>query len=172
MTSQGAPCSRRNIARPWGFSLLLAVCFSLPLRAQPDQREQALKTTVEKTVRAIASGDSAVLASIVDPQGISVGADNLRHSASSFRYDLTNHTGLYCELFQKGCKTQHNPQYTLGYVLSTGPADYPLGADVEFKIDKDKGTFDYIEPVGGDLIVTFSYRFVGGKWYLYGIHYV
>ncbi len=77
----------------------------------------------------------------------------------------------HCELFEKGCKTDHNPGYTLEHVLNSGAK--PTSSDLKFKIDGNVGTLEYWEFGGvGDLIVTLSYRFAGGKWCLHNIHYV
>jgi hypothetical protein len=135
-------------------------------------KEATLQGIGRKTITAIATGDYVYISSIVDPQGIYVGYDGVKHTTESFRNDLAQHIGLYCELFEKGCKTNHNPGYTLGHVFMTAPSSNPLNADLQFKIDRDKGSLDYIERSGGDGIATFSYRFTGGKWVLYNIHYV
>jgi hypothetical protein len=152
------------------FFCLSFVLVSAVLAQTIPPKEATLHAAGRKTILAIAHGDFAYISSIVDPQGILIGYDGVKHSAASFRDDLAHHTGLYCELFEKDCKTDHNPGYTLGHVLMSGSD--PLNADLQFKIDKDNGTLDYMEPGGGDLIATLSYRFAGGKWYLYNIHYV
>jgi hypothetical protein len=134
-------------------------------------KKVALHAIGRKTILAISSGDSAYISSITDPRGIYVGHDETKHPTASFQKDLLKHIGLYCELFEKGCKTDHNPAFTLGYVFRTGGS--PPSANLKFKIDGTNGTLEYWEFGGeGDLIATLSYRFTGGKWYLYNIHYV
>ena len=133
--------------------------------------ETVLRTIGRKTILAIADGDSAYISSIVDSQGIYVGYDGVKHSAESFRNDLARHVGLYCELFEKGCKTDHNPGYTLGHGFKVPGG--PRNADLKSKTDGETGAVEYWEfGSNGDLVATLSYRFVGGKWYLYNIHYV
>jgi hypothetical protein len=74
---------------------------------------------------------------------------------------------MYCELFEKGCKAQHNPAHTLGHIFRSSAN--AIDSDLKFKT----GTLEYWEFGGeGDLIATLSYRFVDGKWYLRGIHFV
>ena len=160
--------SARHTA-PFCLGILLAIA-SIPGYALPP-KEVALHDIGRRTILAIAHGDSAYISSIVDPQGILIGYDGVKHSAASFRDDLARHTGLYCELFEKGCKTDHNPGYTLGHVFNT--PGWPRDADLKSKIDGESGTIECWEFGGdGDLIATLSYRFVGGRWYLYDIHYV
>ena len=156
-------------------SLLLAVLLASSTVALPagavTSKEAALHTTGLRTIQTIAIGDAAYIASIVDAKGIYVGYDEVRHPAESFKNNLAHHVGVYCELFEKDCKTDHNPNYSLEHVLSSG--EKPTDSDLKFKIDGSVGTLEYWEFGGaGDLIVTFSYRFAGGKWYLYNIHYV
>jgi len=151
------------------FSLGLVLVLSVIPAGAITPRETALHAIGLKTITAIATGNYAYISSIVDPQGIYVGHDGVKHTAATFRDDLTHRTGLYCELFEKGCKTDHNPAYTLGHVFNSGGD--PLDADLQFKFDEDKGSLDYNER-SGDGIATFSYRFSGGKWLLTDIHYV
>ncbi len=100
-----------------------------------------------------------------------MGYDEVRHPADSFKDDLARHVGAYCELFEKDCKSDHDPGYTLEHVLRSGGK--PTNSDLKFKISGNKGTVEYWEPGGaGDLIATLSYRVAGGKWYLYNIYYV
>lgn len=100
-----------------------------------------------------------------------MGYGGVRHSAESFKHDVAQHVGLYCELFRRDCKTGHNPDYTLEHSLSSGGK--PTNSDLKFKIEGNVGTVEYWEFGGeGDLIVTFSYRFANGKWNLYNIYYV
>jgi hypothetical protein len=140
-------------------------------RGAVKSKEAALHATGLRTVQAIAGGDAAFIDSIADPKGIYVGYDEVRHPVDSFKNELAHHVGLYCELFEKDCKTDHNPNYSLGHVLNSGAK--PTNSDLRFKIDGSVGTLEYWEFGGaGDLIVTFSYRFVGGNWYLYNVHYV
>ncbi len=150
--------------------LLLISLLALPLRAA-SPKESALHQIGFRTIRAIANGDAAYIASIADPEGIYVGYDGIRHSANSFRGDLAHHIGMYCELFEKGCKTVHDPSYTLQHVFKSGTP--PSNSDLKFRIDGNAGTLEYFEFGGdGDLIATFTYRFADGKWRLRNIHYV
>lgn len=135
------------------------------------QKEATMHKIGVATIRAIADGDPAYIASIVDPEGIYVGYDNVRHTTGSFKNDLAHHVGLYCELFEKDCKTDHNPAYTLEHTLGSGAGR--TNSNLKFKIEGNVGTLEYWEFGGaGDLIATFSFRFADGKWYLYNIHYV
>ena len=153
------------------FSLGLGLVLSVRPAGAITPRETALHAIGLKTITAIATGNYAYISSIVDPQGIYVGHDGVKHTAATFRDDLTHRTGLYCELFEKGCKTDHNPGYTLGHAFNA--PGWPRGADLKSKIDGDDGTVECWEFGGkGDLIATLSYRFDGGKWYLYNIYYV
>jgi hypothetical protein len=150
--------------------LLTSLAAALPSSASTP-KEAALHTTGLRTIQAIAGGDAAYIASIADPKGIYVGYDKIRHPVDSFKNDLAHNVGLYCELFEKNCKTNHNPSYSLGHVLSSGAK--PTNSDLKFKINGNVGTLECWEFGGaGDLIVTFSYRFADGKWYLYNIYYV
>jgi hypothetical protein len=134
-------------------------------------KEAALHSIGVRTIRAIADGNTAFVASIADPEGIYVGYDEVRHTADSFRSDLALHVGMYCELFEKGCKTRRNPLYTLGHVFRSSASS--TDSDLKFKIDGNVGTVEYWEFGGaGDLVATFSYRFANGRWYLQNIHYV
>jgi hypothetical protein len=133
--------------------------------------EANLHAKGRKTILSIANGDFAYISSITDPQGVYVGYDEMKHSMASFQSDLLNHVGLYCELFERGCKTNHNPDYTLGHVLKSA-GTYPM-LSLKFKVNGNNGTVEYWEFRGdGDLIATLSYRLAGGKWYLCNIHYV
>ena len=132
-------------------------------------RIAALHTIGVRTFKAIATSDSAYISSIVDPDGIAVGADSNKRPVTSFRADLQKHNGVYCELFQKGCTSSHNPDYTLGHSLTRAPRQ----ADVKFKMEGNSGTIEYWEFGGkGDLIASFSYRYTGGRWYLCDIRFV
>ena len=154
---------------PFCLGFLLLVCAVSTQAITP--KEASLHEIGRRTITAIANGDSAYISSIVDPEGIFVGYDGVKHTTQSFRSDLRNRIGLYCELFEKGCKTNHNPGYTLGHVFKSGEPQ--SDADLKFKIGGNNGTLEYWEFGGaGDLIATLSYRFAGGKWYLYNIHYV
>ena len=147
---------------------LILPCAALAQAIAP--KETALHAAGVNTVRAIAAGNAAYLSSIVDAQGIKVGHDDVIYSAQSFRNDLAHRSGVYCELFEKGCTTDHNPVYTLQHVFQS--SSDPLDADLKFKLNGTEGTLDYSERGGGNLIATFTYRFAGGKWYLCNIHYV
>lgn len=155
--------------------LIAALLFAMSLIAvhlqaqSASAKESALRAVGIQTVKAIAHGNPSYLVSIVDPQGILIGHDEPKLSAELFRNKIKERTGAYCELFESGCKTSHNPAYTLGYVFNT--AGDPLNADLKFNINGNKATLDYSE-AGGDGIATFSYRFVGGRWYLYSIYFV
>jgi hypothetical protein len=154
------------------FCLSIALLFSAVPAHAITPKEAALHTIGRKTILAIANGDAAYISSITDPHGIYVGYDGVKHSAESFRDDLAKHIGLYCELFDKGCRTNHNPAYTLAHSFTSALSPNPLNADLKYKINKDNGSLDYVEPVGGDGIATLSYRYAGGKWYLYNIYFV
>jgi hypothetical protein len=165
----------RSPRRNSRLALLLAVLLSSLtvglLSGAVTSKEAALHTTGLRTIQAIENGDAAYIASIVDAKGIYMDYDEVRHPAESFKNDLAHHVGVYCELFEKDCKTDHNPKYSLGYVLRSGAK--PTKSDLRFKIDGNVGTLEYWEFGGaGDLIVTLSYRFADGKWYLSNIHYV
>jgi hypothetical protein len=162
----------KNPRIPLAAPLLLALLCAPSLLAQSGPaKEASLRIIGRKTINAIASGNSDYISSIVDPNGILVGYDGVKHSADSFRKDLVDHVGLYCDLFENGCRTKHNPGYTLGYVLRSGGR--PSDADLKSKINGNDGTIEYWEFGGaGDLISTLSYRFAGGRWLLYNIHFV
>jgi hypothetical protein len=161
----------KNIRAPLYLTLfMVSLTLALPsLAASP--KEAALHTIGIRTIHAIADGDPAYIGSIADPEGIYVGYDEVRHTADSFRNDLARHLGVYCKLFEKGCKTHHDPVYTLGHVFRSSAN--PTNSDLKFKIDGNVGTLEYWEFGGaGDLIATLSYRFAEGKWCLHSIHYV
>lgn len=132
--------------------------------------ELPVKPVAVKTIRAILSGDTVYLTSITDPRGILVGYDGIRHSAADFRKDLTDHTGLYCEIFKGPCKTPHNPDWTLANALTVPKPEPPL--DLRVHTHGNTTRVDYIEPGGGDLVVSFFYRLQGGRWLLYNIGFV
>lgn len=148
--------------------VLLMLAKSL-LAASP--KDAALHRIGIRTVDAIAYGNPVYVASIADPEGIYIGYDGVLHTADSFRTDLARHAGVYCELFEKGCKTVHNPGYTLEHVFRSGAT--PTKSDLKFRINGNAGILEYWEFGGdGDLIATFTYRFADGRWYLCNIHYV
>ncbi len=153
------------------FCLSLALISSVIPAVAVVPKDAALHAVGRTTILAIATGDATYLSGIIDPEGIYIGHHGIKHSTESFRRDFELHIGLYCELFENGCKTEHNPDYTLEYVFKSG--GNPRKSDLKFKINGNNGTLEYWEfGGGGDLIATLSYRFAGGKWYLYNIHYV
>jgi hypothetical protein len=152
-----------------------ALCLTLILLVSAARavtaKEASLQVIGRRTIAAIAAGNSDYISSIVDPHGIYVGYDGVKHSAESFQKDIAGHVGLYCDLFEKGCKTEHTPGYTLAYVFRSG--GLPADANLKSKINGSDGTVEYWEFGGaGDLIATLSYRFSGGRWVLYNIHFV
>jgi hypothetical protein len=125
-----------------------------------------LRQIAQKTIHALSVDDSAYIVSILDPHGIYIGLDAPKMSASSFRTQMSAHRGVYCDLFEHGCKEKLSPgSSSLAHVLASGPAP-------ELSVQLDQGSVRAIGKSSHEELFTLYYRFSNGQWLLTQIDYV
>ena len=87
-------------------SVIVAVLLTPPCTGGEDLKNSAshdARVIAERLAAAIRDGNTAVLASAVDPKGIGLGFDSPPIAAERFKQELLRKRGAYCVIFDISC---------------------------------------------------------------------